>query len=307
MFQKLISNRIKFLILILLFLIFTTKVKAIVKPTSDFYVNDYANILSEETKTYIMNKSVALHSIDGTQIVVTTVNNLEGMSIEDYSLRYARAAGIGDKEKNNGILILISYEDRELRIEVGYGLEGIINDGKAGRIRDTYMIPYLKNNNWNEGIKNGYDAIYGEIVEANNLSLDYDKPIGNENTVETDAFFAISFLGVIIGITLGITCRIIIGKKKILKVLTSILYFIICFTLFGILLQYNLANLACLFMFNPFAFIVVMATNLDGSGSGYSGRSHGGYSGHSSGGGFSSGGFSGGGGSFGGGGASGKF
>lgn len=307
MFQKLILNRIKFLILILLFLTFTTKVKAIVEPTSDFYVNDYANILSEETEKYIMDKSVALHSIDGTQIVVTTVNNLEGMSIEDYSLRYARAAGIGDKEKNNGILILISYEDRELRIEVGYGLEGIINDGKAGRIRDTYMIPYLKNNNWDEGIKNGYDAIYGEIVEANNLSLDYDKPIGNENTVETDAFFAISFLGVIIGIILGIICRIIIGKKKLLKVLISILYFIICFTLFGILSQYNLANLACLFMFNPFAFIVVMATNLDGSGSGYSGHSHGGYSGHSSGGGFSSGGFSGGGGSFGGGGASGKF
>ena len=77
-------------------------VNALVKPTSNFYVNDYANILSDETEQYIMDKSVALHNIDGTQIVVVTVPNLEGRDLESYATELFRSFGIGDKEKNNG-------------------------------------------------------------------------------------------------------------------------------------------------------------------------------------------------------------
>ena len=75
-FQKFHLNRIKYLILILLSITFISNVKAIVKPTNDFYINDYANILSEETKQYIMKKSVELEKVDGTQIVVVTVPSI---------------------------------------------------------------------------------------------------------------------------------------------------------------------------------------------------------------------------------------
>ena len=155
-FQKFHLNRIKYLILILLFTLVIPSVSAIIKPTSNFYVNDYANILSEETEQYIMNRSVALNNVDGTQIVVVTVKNLEGMSLESYSLEVARSFGIGSKEKNNGLLILLALEERELRTEVGTGLEGIIPDGKSGRIQDEYMIPYLKNNNTTYCINTAY-------------------------------------------------------------------------------------------------------------------------------------------------------
>ena len=67
------------------------------------------------------------------------------------------------KKKNNGVLMLLSIQDRKSRIEVGYGLEGALNDAKTGRIQDNYMIPYFKEDNWHDGIKNGYNAILSEV------------------------------------------------------------------------------------------------------------------------------------------------
>ena len=84
--------------------------------------------------------------------------------------------GIGDKTKDNGILILISTGDREIRIEVGTGLEGAIPDGKAGRILDNYAIPDLKNNNWDHGIKNCFNAIVEEVCKEYNITLDGSIP-----------------------------------------------------------------------------------------------------------------------------------
>ena len=308
MFQKFHLNRIKYLVLILLSITFISNVKAIVKPTNNFYINDYANILSSETEEYVLNKSVALSNVDGTQIVVVTVQNLEGYTIESYANKLFRNFGIGDSNKNNGLLFLIALEERELRIEVGYGLEGIINDGKAGRIRDEYIVPYLKNNEWDEGIKNGYDALYKEIVIGNNLNVDYDEPIevgssdgiiisrpGYENYgIEIIAFFyLISISGNLIGGK--------IRKLKKNKNIYTILYFVawIGVTIFF----YYTWFLYMFFMFfNLIAFLFGRFSSVTIGGNGF--YSGGGFSGR---GGSSGGGFSGGGGSSGGGGASGRF
>lgn len=144
----------------------TTKASAtIVKPTSQFYVNDYANILSSETEQYIMNTNVELQKKTGAQIVVVTVKSLEGKSIEDYANELFNSWGIGDKTKENGLLLLCSYGDRQFRVEVGYGLEGKLPDGKTGRMQDEYIIPYLKENKFDEGIKNGYSAFLKEVAD----------------------------------------------------------------------------------------------------------------------------------------------
>ena len=115
---------------------------ALVEPTKDFYVNDYAGVLSETTKDYIMASSVRLAEETTAQIVVVTVENLEDRPLEEYATDLFRKFGIGDKEKNNGVLILLSVGDRKSRIELGYGMEGYISDAKSGRIQDQYMIPY---------------------------------------------------------------------------------------------------------------------------------------------------------------------
>jgi len=169
------SKKLKIIIPLCLLLIiaFTTNVKAVVSQTDEFYVNDYANVLTQEVEDYIIETNVELEQKTGAQIVVVTVNSLEGDTIEEYATDLFRKFGIGDRYKNNGVLLLCSTGDRMFRIEVGYGLEGALTDGKTGNIQDTYIIPYLKNNNYNEGIENGFNAVLQELaieygIEINN-------------------------------------------------------------------------------------------------------------------------------------------
>lgn len=145
---------------------------AIVSKSKDFFVNDSANLLSNETEEYIINMNKSLESKTGAQIVVVTTKNLEGMDLEEYATELFREYGIGNKEKNNGVLILCAYEERKLRIEVGYGLEGALPDGKTGRIQDEYMIPYLKENDFDTGIKNGFNAILQEVMTEYGITID---------------------------------------------------------------------------------------------------------------------------------------
>ncbi len=166
------------IIMMILFLnILGIKSFALVEPTYDFYVNDYANLLSTDVEQYIISTNKTLNSQTGAQIVVVTVPNLEGQSLEEYATALFRKFGIGDKTKNNGVLMLLALEERQMRIEVGYGLEGVLTDGKTGRIQDEYIIPYLKENNWNEGIRNGYSKILEEVAN------EYQVDVGEINAV----------------------------------------------------------------------------------------------------------------------------
>ncbi|GEM_PF-338284 len=167
----------KIAIITLVALFFAPEVAAIVSPTSEFYVNDYADVLSEENEKFIVANSKELEAVTGAQIVVVTVQNLEGKDLESYANELFNAFGIGDKDKNNGVLLLLALEERQSRIEVGDGLEGRLPDGKTGRIQDQYMIPYYRENNFNDGLLNGYKAIYAEV------SAEYDYDSGINGTI----------------------------------------------------------------------------------------------------------------------------
>lgn len=171
---------------------------AVVSPTSAFYVNDYARLLSNETENYIINTNKSLYNQTGAQIVVVTIPSLEGSSIEEYATQLFRNFGIGNSTKNNGILMLLALEEREFRIEVGYGLEGCLPDGKTGRIQDEYIIPYLKQNNWDEGIKNGYNAIIQEVANEYGVDVNADSPIVVDNSESIGAIIIPIFIIVII-------------------------------------------------------------------------------------------------------------
>ena len=263
------------------------KTFAIVKPTNEFYVNDYAHILSYETEKYIMDKSVNLSKVDGTQIVVVTVNDLEGMPLEDYAYKLFKEFKIGDAKKNNGLLLLLALEERQFRVEVGDGLEGILPDGKTGRFQDKYIIPYLKENKWDEGIKNGYDAFYSEIVKLNNLDLEHTDPIDKETANDNDLLMGVLYFFIlpVIGFAIGRYFQKLDKKSNIL----TIIYLIVSLILM-------LVN--AFFIFHLIMYLIGrFAKPSSGESSYYSG---GGYS--SSSGGFSSGGSSSSGGGFSGGG-----
>mgnify|MGYP004457577691 FL=1 len=172
MFKK--FKKIILLLAVIIVSFVCVKAFAVPSPSKEFYVNDFAEILSDETEQYILSNSAALCEKTKAQIAVVTVKNLEGKEIAEYALELFRSWGIGDKELNNGILILLSLEERKVRIEVGDGLEGRVNDSKAGRFLDTYAVPHFKSDEWDEGIKALYSAILSEVYQEYDLEVPSD-------------------------------------------------------------------------------------------------------------------------------------
>ncbi len=138
--------------------------------TEEFYVNDYAGVLTNSQESGIVSSAKSLAKETGAQVVVLTVESLEGRAMEEYAIEVAREWGIGDKEKNNGVLILLSTGDREIRVEVGFGLEGCLPDGKTGRLIDDYAMPYYSENDFANGTEQLFYAVLN-VVRAE-YSLD---------------------------------------------------------------------------------------------------------------------------------------
>jgi uncharacterized protein len=128
------------------------------------------------------------------QLVVVTVDDLGGRPLEEYATDLFREWGIGSAEKNNGVLLLLDIGGRQSRIEVGYDLEGILPDGKTGRIQDRYMVPHFQEGDYNEGILQGFEALISEVYTEYGYEYegkgrynpglledyrDYEQPAGN--------------------------------------------------------------------------------------------------------------------------------
>ncbi|WP_410771701.1 TPM domain-containing protein [Fontibacillus sp. BL9] len=142
---------------------------AIPDPQGDIYVQDFEGLLTAEQTRELNGLGRALEDRTKAQIAVLTVPSLGGYSVEEYALQALRKYGLGDKKLNNGVLLLLSMEggepgNRPLRIEVGYGLEGALPDGKVGRILDQVTIPYLVNNQPGEAIVETYKTLYNEVA-----------------------------------------------------------------------------------------------------------------------------------------------
>ena len=143
------------------------------KPSasSGIYVQDYAGVISAPVRSYLLDLGRQLDQRTTAQLVVVTVKSLKGAPLEEYSLQVLRQWGIGNREKNNGVLMLISTGDRKSRIEVGYGLEGRLTDSFTGQIQDQYMIPCFRKGAYEEGIAKGYEALARSIAKEYNVQL----------------------------------------------------------------------------------------------------------------------------------------
>jgi len=130
----------------------------IAKPSPATLVTDVAGVLTPEQKQALENKLVAIDDSSSNQIAVVIIPSLDGYPKEEYATKLFRDWGIGGK-KNNGILLLIAINDREIRIEVGYGLEGAIPDVTALNIIDNDIKPAFKAGNYYEGINQATDDI----------------------------------------------------------------------------------------------------------------------------------------------------
>jgi uncharacterized protein len=122
-------------------------------------VTDAAGVLPQDTATALDARLKALEDSTGTQLVVATVASLDGYEIEDYGVGLARAWGIGQKGTNNGAVLLVAPNERKVRIEVGYGLEGVLTDAMSSQIIRRAIIPQFKAGDMPGGITAGADAL----------------------------------------------------------------------------------------------------------------------------------------------------
>lgn len=274
-------------------------------------VNDLAELLTGAAEETLENQLEELEKATGVQIAVLTVPSLEGEVLEDYSLRVAESWKLGRGEFDDGALLLIARDERQMRLEVGYGLEGTIPDAYAKRILDDILRPRFRSGDFDGGIMAAVDAMVGLVEGEDSLppAAATPQPPGGELGWST-VFGAVIFL-----LTVGTFSLQALAARGCLA------WFLYLFLMpFWFLFPMGmLGNPLGLILFGlwvvgfPILRALIHGTGVGrswkgagngpfvGTGGGWS-SSRGGW-----GGGFSGGGFSGGGGSFGGGGASGSW
>jgi uncharacterized protein len=140
-------------------------------PKPKGLVNDFADVIPQAQEQSIMALTTELLNKTGTPVVLVTMPDIGGADYTEYANRLYEAWGIGKKGEDKGVLIFVTVKERKMRIEVGYGLEGILPDGRAGEIRDRYMIPYLKKDQFGEGLLNGTMAVSQIIARDAGVQL----------------------------------------------------------------------------------------------------------------------------------------
>ena len=139
--------------------LFMATAQALTFPALSGRVVDDAQMLDPATRQQLTQTLEAHEKATGEQVVVVTVPGLQGTAIEDFGYQLGRAWGIGQKDKNNGALLIVARDDRKLRIEVGYGLEDRLTDAQSSVILNQVITPAFKNGQFSQGISDGVAAI----------------------------------------------------------------------------------------------------------------------------------------------------
>lgn len=256
---------------------------------------DEAGILTNNEKTYLENQLRKIYDDKLAQMAVVIVSTTDGMEIFDYALATAQRWGLGDKDTDDGILMLIAINDRNIFIVTGYGVEGVLPDAALKRIIREDITPAFKNGQYAQGISMGIARI------DERLRADPDTLARADAASHGDNADIVVFIPFIFTLMFGSALRRSLGR--ILGSTVGAIGFGAISILLGV-------NVFVAIFFGFILFFILLLGGLSTSGSrghygGYSGGSFGG--GSSGGGGFGSGGFGGGGGSFGGGGAGGSW
>ncbi len=133
--------------------------QALEVPQLRGYVNDYAGMISSATAARLEGELKSFEQTDSTQVVILTVPSLEGETIDRFGIQVAEAWKIGQKNKDNGIIVVVAKKERKIRIEVGRGLEGRLTDLLAGRIVDLVITPRFKRGDFDGGFMAGVSAL----------------------------------------------------------------------------------------------------------------------------------------------------
>jgi uncharacterized protein len=140
-------------------------------PAASGYVVDAAGLLREDTKQRVETICKELDEKTGVQIAVAIVPSIAPLEIEDYATRLFEKWGVGQKKENNGVLFVIAVKERRVRFEVGYGLEGLLPDGRVGGLLRGTVVPHLRHDDWNAGVVAGVEAVASIIAKDKGIEL----------------------------------------------------------------------------------------------------------------------------------------
>jgi len=174
-------------------------------PTLTGRVVDEANILDSATRTALTEKLAALETKTGNQVVIVTLKSLQGTSIEDFGYQLGRHWSIGQKGKNNGALLIVAPNERKVRIEVGYGLEGTLTDALTKVVIENAIVPRFRAGDFVGGITRGTDDVIQVLSgdsEAFNQQVAAKKALRNQSADDWYALLSVLFwIGVVLFVT----------------------------------------------------------------------------------------------------------
>lgn len=194
----------------LLLAVFSLPIFSLEVPAWTGPVNDLAQVMTDQQRQELTDYLTNLNNQTGIQMAVLTVPSLEGDSIEDFSFRTASAWKLGQEKEDNGALLVVSEGDRELRIEVGYGLEGVLTDAKSGLIIRNIITPHFRNGDYGTGIVEGIKNMVGVATEDAQLisaEMTEEEGLDGQSLVVAIIFFSLYFAILTFAITKSVKSR----------------------------------------------------------------------------------------------------
>ncbi|MFN4084179.1 MAG: TPM domain-containing protein [Bacteroidia bacterium] len=164
------------------------------KPNPPRLVNDFTNTLSATENNQLEQKLTAYYDSTSTQIAIVIEPSLEGDDAFTYSQKLAQSWGIGEKGKNNGVLIYVALNDREIRIQTGYGMEGVLPDALAKRIIENHIIPNFRNRKYYQGL----DEVTTAIILAAKGEYKNTRKKKTEDKIPTAVIVALVIMALIL-------------------------------------------------------------------------------------------------------------
>jgi uncharacterized protein len=183
-------------------------------PEPKGHVNDFADVISPAIEQQIESICLEVRQKTGAQIAVVTVDSVGDEYYSEYANKLFTAWAVGEKGKDNGVLLFNTIQERKLWIEVGYGLEGILPDGLVGAILDDYVLPYYRRGEFGEGLLAGTKALAGVIAKDAGVEITGSiEPVNPRRRRETPVdfvpvlFFLLFFIFPMIGRIFGFGSR----------------------------------------------------------------------------------------------------
>jgi uncharacterized protein len=168
-------------------------------PSPTGYVNDYAGILTADQKQSLDQITQSLKQTNGAELAIAIVDSVEPLDSKLYAVKLFEKWKIGEKGKDNGVLVLLAIKERRIEIEVGYGLEGVLPDALAGQILDDHAVPNFREGKMGEGVIETAKAIASVVAKEENAPQLRPKT-SDESGMMTFYFIIILMLVIVIGI-----------------------------------------------------------------------------------------------------------